>query len=196
MEQTSNPPHPRLGREPRAIASVRVLAVIFGIFLLALAAAAGIEAWIAWSDSPWASWFKPFFSAFSREELPRWLLILAVLSVLCGVFFLIAAFKPRRRTHWALRSSTISIWIRPVDVARACSAAAGRTPGVAAARSLVSKKKADVVAHGDLEDVGLQERVAESVRSVLTPLPDPPRVSVVVERVADDMGDTYQGKQV
>lgn len=180
---------------PRALASVRILVILLGIFALVLSIVLAREAWIAWTDSPWGSWIQPLADAMASTELPAWGIPLAIVSIAVGGVGVFAALKPRRRTHRALTSSTISAWTRPVDIARVCSATAQRTPGVAAARATVTSKHAHVVVNGDSEDAGLQARVHSAITTALSVLPSPPKVSVTVEAATEEMGEVYSGEE-
>lgn len=79
--------------------------------------------------------------------------------------------------------------MRPVDIARAASAAARRVPGVAAARSraVVSKKKitVDVTVNGDTEDEGLISRVEDAVAQTLQQLHRQPQLTVAAEKLPE-----------
>lgn len=180
---------------PRALASVRILVILLGVVSLALSVVLAREAWIAWSGSAWGSWVKPVADLMAGTELPAWIIPVAVLAIVAGCAGVIAALKPRRRTHRALSSNTISAWTRPVDIARVCSATAQRTPGVAAARATVTSKHAHVVVNGDSEDAGLQARVHSAITTALSVLPSPPKVSVTVEAATEEMGEVYSGEE-
>lgn len=177
------------GQEPMASPAVRSCAVIVGVVLLALAAVAGREAWLTSAQVDARSWLQPLVDLMAAGHLDTWMLWTGGAIAVLGLVLIVIALKPRRHTHLQVSSPTASIWMRAVDIARLSSASARREPGVAAARTQVSKKrkslKIEVVVNGDIEDPALPERVRETIGQELSSLQTPAHISVTVEQIPE-----------
>ncbi|MBD0856879.1 DUF6286 domain-containing protein [Corynebacterium striatum] len=175
------------GQKPAASPAARTWTVILGLVCLGGAAFLGRETWAVSTGA--RSWLQPFIDVMSQDKIETWMLASGGAAILVGLLLLVAAFKPRKSTHTQVESEVASIWLRPVDIARAASAAARRVPGVAAARSraVISKKKitVDVTVNGDTEDEGLISRVEDAVAQTLQQLHRQPQLTVAAEKLPE-----------
>ena len=175
------------GQEPKASPIARSLSVLLGLLLLALAGVLIREIWFVLPNDDQQSWVTPITDFFGQDELPEWIVWVGVGSIIVGLLLLIVTFKPRPRTHRALKS-TAATWIRPVDIARISSATAQQLPGARSAHSKISKKKLQVVIEGDVNDSSLPQRAEEAISRKLAFLQNPPAIDVSVENAHSQEG--------
>ena len=168
------------GQEPKASPIARALAVILGLLLLAVAGVVIRELAVVMPNSDQQSWITPITEFFGQDELPEWIVWVGVAAIVVGVVLLIVTFKPRARTHRAVKSDAPT-WLRPVDIARISSATAQQLPGARSAHSKFSGKKLKVVVEGDADDASLPERVEKALATKLSYLHDLPKIEVQVE---------------
>lgn len=168
------------GQEPKASPIARALSVLLGLLLLALAGVLIREIWFVFPNDDQQSWVTPITDFFGQDELPEWIVWVGVGSIIVGLLLLIVTFKPRPRTHRAVKS-TAATWMRPVDIARISSATAQQLPGARSAHSKISKKKLQVVIEGDVNDSSLPQRAEEAISRKLAFLQNPPAIDVSVE---------------
>lgn len=154
--------HSRRAREPRGNPAARYLGVIIGLLLLALGLVAGRELWLRNSDVGWRSWLDPVFGFFRGLEFQPWMGWVGIGLVVLGLLLLIIALKPRPRTHRALKSP-VSIWARPVDIARYATANARRTPGVRSASTSVKRRTATLEVTAVAPDSEVRPALEETV---------------------------------
>lgn len=175
------------GQKPAASPAARTWTVILGLACLGGSAFLGRETWAVSTGT--RSWLQPFIDVMSQDKIETWMLVSGGAAILVGLLLLVVAVKPRKSTHTQVESEVASMWLRPVDIARAASAAARRVPGVAAARSraVISKKKitVDVTVNGDTEDEGLISRVEDAVAQTLQQLDRQPQLAVAAEKLPE-----------
>lgn len=175
------------GQEPKASPIARTLAVILGVLLLALAGVVTREIFVVLPNQDQQSWITPITEFFGQDELPEWIVWAGVGAIAVGVLLLIVAFKPRERTHRAIKSDA-PVWMRPVDIARISSATAQQLPGARSAHSKLAGKKLKVVVEGDANDSSLAERVEQALTTKLSYLHEQPRIEVHVESESSQEG--------
>lgn len=172
-------PHP--GDEPLGNPGSRWVSVITSIVLLALAGVAGRDLWYHYyrDEDPGQSWTGQaldFLGSFVSDVTA---VIIAVVLALVGLWLLVLAFKPRPRTHVRVHSP-VSIWTRPVDIARKATDATRRDTGMDHVRSKANRKKVSVEVTDDGSGSQLQERVTRSLNNEFKGLATPPAVAVKV----------------
>lgn len=172
--------HP--GQEPKASPAARWIAILLGLGLIGLAAVAGRELWIHYSDSTtWTSWLDPFAETLAKNSFQLWMIPAAIISLIVGIILFIIALRPRARKHVELQSD-VSLWTRPVDIARYTTATAKRVPGVTAASTTVKRNNVTLNADCASSAADLEERVRSSVQQRLTPLLGKPSLKVNISR--------------
>lgn len=168
------------GQQPRSTPAVRWLALMLSILLLALAGIAIRELWLR-SNGTGMSWLDPVLQTtadgFNTNRTPPWRLIAGSIATGVGFICLMLACKPRRRTHRQL-DAQISLWLRPIDIARMASAAARQVPEVCLARSTARRHSVRVVIESESTGDDLTERVENAVRDAVAVLAQPPKVKV------------------
>ncbi|AZA14410.1 DUF6286 domain-containing protein [Corynebacterium choanae] len=163
----STPAKPEpIGQQQVGAPAARWLVLCLGIVLLALAGVAGRELWVRYSDTTQPSWARPVTDYIGNLTYQQWMLYAGIACLVVALLLLIAVFKPRPKTHRPLVDANQSVWMRPVDIARMCSAAAEHVPGVEAATTTVKPRSITVALTADANDQTLTDRVGR----VLSPL--------------------------
>lgn len=173
-------PHP--GDEPLGNPASRWVAVITSIALLGLAGVLGRDLWFHYyeNEDPGASWTGQaldFLGSFVSDVAA---VVIAVVLALVGLWLLVVTFKPRPHTHVRVHSP-VSIWTRPVDVARKATDAVRRDIGAENVRSKADRKKVTVEIPDDGNIPQLEERVTRSLNNEFKGLATPPAVRVKVK---------------
>ncbi|PFG27246.1 hypothetical protein [Corynebacterium renale] len=127
--------------EPKGSPSARWWAIIVALLLLAVAVVTGRELLLRnFEGIRWESWIDPVLDSLATNDYHQWMTIASVVALVVGLIFFIAGVKPRPRTHSAIPAE-VSLWARPVDIARHLTAFAKRQPGVQNATTTVRKNK-------------------------------------------------------
>ncbi|PTR31366.1 putative alkaline shock family protein YloU [Rhodococcus sp. OK519] len=178
---TVTPPRP-----PTAAPAAVPAAVVISIGLLGLAAVAARELLISRGTISGAPWLRNTFEWVGRLHWQEWLVPAAIAALAVGVLCVLLALAPRTRTHVAVRTSSgvPTAWMRPVDIARMCSARAGTIPRVSVAHTTVDRRRATVHVVTDDTITGpedlrnLERAVTDSVRPSLELLDRPLKLRV------------------
>ncbi|WP_242676753.1 DUF6286 domain-containing Asp23/Gls24 family envelope stress response protein [Rhodococcus sp. ABRD24] len=184
---TVTPPLP-----PTAAPAAVPAAVVIAIGLLALAVVAARELLIARGAFAAAPWLQNTFEWLGRLHWQQWLIPVALSCLVVGVLFILLALAPRTRTHVAVRigGAAATVWMRPTDIARMCSARASTVAGVVSAHTTVDRRRVTVRVTADPATTdptpgAVDESVRAVVESALAILdrPLPLRVKVRTTRV-------------
>lgn len=131
----------------------------------------------------WASgraWLPPALEAVDGAHAATWMLVVAAVLALLGLWLVLLALKPRRRTHLPAPDREIDLWSTPAALAAVARRAADRQSGVMSATAQARRRRVDVdVTTRDGADAGVDARVQEAVEQNLEGLL-PPRVRVRV----------------
>ncbi|MFZ2174466.1 MAG: DUF6286 domain-containing Asp23/Gls24 family envelope stress response protein [Rhodococcus sp. (in: high G+C Gram-positive bacteria)] len=171
-------------RTPRATPAAVPAAVVIAVGAIGLAIVAARELLIVRGTIPSAPWIRNTFEWVGRLHWSDWIVPGAVAAVVLGVALVIAALKPRPRTHLPVRiGSTPIVWLRPTDLARKSSSQAGSVPGVRSAHTTVDRKHVTVrVVRSEVSpaaDVAIAVR--EAVEPTLSLLGTSPELRVQVK---------------
>lgn len=172
-------------RPPTAAPAAVPAAILIALGLLGLAAVAARELLIARGTITGAPWLQNTFEWLGRLHWEQWLVPVALAGLVVGIVFVFLALAPRSRTHVPLRTGdgAATVWMRPVDVARMCSARAGTVPRVLSAHTIVDRRRAtvhvitDAAVTGPDAD-GLRDAVGDAVGDVLSLLGHPLKLRV------------------
>lgn len=167
-------PHP--GVEPRANPAARWITIVTGLVFLALSGLLARELWFLFRGEPFTSWVRMVLDFFADHVVDAVTVTVGIIVALIGLWLLITAFIPRKRTHVRVNSAA-SVWMRPVDIARKATATARAETGGETIRSKANRKKLTV----DVPEDGTgtaQQRVAATLNSEFSRLQTPPAVSV------------------
>lgn len=170
-------PHP--GSEPRANPSARWITIVIGAILVALSAVLARELWFLTQNEPYDSWLEPVYEFFGTTPIDGLAVTVGIVVALVGLWLLITAFLPRRHTHMRV-NSPVSIWVRPVDVARKATNTARAEVGGPNIRSKADRKKLTVQVEDDGSGTA-QERVAAALNTEFSRMARPPAVTVKMQ---------------
>ncbi|MDH6279072.1 DUF6286 domain-containing Asp23/Gls24 family envelope stress response protein [Prescottella agglutinans] len=173
-------------RTPTAAPAAVPAAIVISVGLLALAGVAARELLIARGAISGAPWLRNTFEWVGRLHWEQWLVPVSLAALVLGILLVLLALAPRTRTHVPARigAEAPNVWLRPVDVARMCSARAGTVAGVHTAHTTVDRRRATVrvVAAPDRPTDELRGAVTDAVREQLAVLDRPPKLRVRVRR--------------
>jgi hypothetical protein len=132
-------------RDPRHAPAAIWPAVLAALLLAGLAVllAQHAAAELGWAGAD--SWLRSALAALHDSEPSVWVLIGGVVAVLIGLWFLIAAILPARRSHLPADGDA-DLWISPRAVEALASDAAVRAPGVLHADSELRRRRLKVKA--------------------------------------------------
>ncbi|WP_337447501.1 hypothetical protein [Corynebacterium pseudokroppenstedtii] len=175
----------RPAKEPRKSPRARGWMFILGLVFLA-GGAVGIRELLLETDTiSGPSWLQPIIDWLSHAHWVQMFLIIAVIALILGLIILIASLRPRTKTH-ILIDNEASLWMRPVDIARACSARAKDQRGVLNATTVATAKRVTVTVTGDPDDPGLSDRVHKACRPVVQAVSSQPDLKVRLARPRSD----------
>ncbi|WP_328333513.1 DUF6286 domain-containing protein [Kribbella sp. NBC_00382] len=148
---------------------------IIGAIALGLLGAAAIrDALQALDVVKGESWSGSLAEKVKLIEPAGWMVPAGIAAVLIGLWFLIAALKPRRTTQWQVGDS--SVWIRPKDAARLAAGAATDVGSVLSATTSAKRRRITVNAVTTTDAAHVSEELEAAVTSRLAPLNRPPRI--------------------
>jgi len=134
---------------PKAHSWTTAVAVLLALLLVA-AGIVGIhdllagQGWVAGGE-----WVPPVVSAFEGLRVTTWMVVVAVLVGLLGLWLVLLALKPRRRTHVRSADDGLDLWTSPKALAAIAGHAADRIPGVASATARAHRRRIDVEVRAD-----------------------------------------------
>ncbi|NLE80491.1 MAG: hypothetical protein GX610_13065 [Rhodococcus sp.] len=170
--------YPAPGKPPVAAPAAGLVGAILSLCLVAAGIVGIRDAMVAadWIDGQ--MWTKTAAEWIDGLTFDHWMIPVGIGLVLLGLWWLIAALKPRRKTAIPVKART-SVWITPSDVARISSVATETVPGVLSTRTTASRKKVSVTSQVTGADAAaIKIGIAESVRDALSGLESPPKISV------------------
>ncbi|WP_075724669.1 DUF6286 domain-containing protein [Corynebacterium aquilae] len=168
-------------KHPAASPVARYIAIIFGLLLGALGVLAIREYWLFTEHARGQSFLKPTLEAIPDWPAEPWLLPVGIVGVMLGVFLVYIAFRPRIKTHRRL-GGAVNVWLRPVDVARMCTAHAEKVPGVLRAHTTASARSVIVHIQGDNTDPTLAGRVEQTLLPLVSELQKTPNLKIKFNR--------------
>lgn len=175
----------RPAKEPRKSPRARGWMFVLGLVFLA-GGAVGIRELLLETDTiSGPSWLHPIIDWLSHAHWVQVFLAIAIIALLLGLIIFIASLRPRTKTH-VLIDNEASLWMRPVDIARACSARAKDQRGVLNATTVATAKRVTVTVTGDPDDPGLSDRVHKACRPVVQAVSSQPDLKVRLARPRSD----------
>ncbi|MBA8962740.1 putative alkaline shock family protein YloU [Rhodococcus percolatus] len=171
-------------RTPRATPAAVPAAIIVAVGALGLAVVAARELLIMRGTFANAPWIRNTVQWLGRLHWSEWIVPAAAGAIVLGVVFIVAALKPRPRTHLPLAvGDTPIVWLRPTDLARNSSSHAKTVPGVLSAHTTVDRKHVTVrvvrTESTPASDVAISVR--EAVEPTLSLLGTSPELRVQVK---------------
>ncbi|GAB3072903.1 hypothetical protein [Corynebacterium aquatimens] len=184
--------HPQPGAAPRANPIARWLTVLLGLVMITLAGLIGHDLWYVFEQKePSKAWAAPVFEWIGSAAVTDAAVAVGVLVSLIGLWFIVAALKPRKTTHVKVDSPT-SMWVRPVDIARKATATGRMELGKVPVSSRASKKKLDVHVTDEGGEAS-QARLASSLEQQFVRLHPQPQVRVTVKQPVEATRNARSG---
>lgn len=149
-------------RDPRRGPAAAWPAVLGALLLLAFAALLAQHAAAARGWTANASWLGEALAALDDRRPSAWVLAGGAAAALLGLWFLIAAFLPARRSHLHADGPG-DLWIAPAAIEAVAADAAERAPGVLHAAGEMRRRRLRVKA---LLAPGHEAAVADILESV------------------------------
>lgn len=178
-------------RVPTAAPAAAPVAVLAALGLVGVAVVAGREFLLARELVAGPDWVASASTWLARLRWQDWMDAPVVAALVLGVVLLVVAVTPRARVGLRVRSEA-SLWMRPVDVARMCTARVLSITGAVDARTTVTRRKVVVrvtvePGQSEAELREFDQRVRASLSAELGLLAAPPRLRLV-RRVARPSG--------
>ncbi|MBV7294597.1 hypothetical protein KRX51_01530 [Corynebacterium sp. TAE3-ERU12] len=165
-------------KPPKALPASLFFSLLFMVLLIGAAVVAIHDLLVRYDVAGRPEWFEWFLNEVLSQDY-RWLIYtILVVFIILGVFSVLAALKPRRKTH--LQTNAAHTWIRPMDVARRCSLRARSVAGVFTATTVAKPNSVKVSVHYAGNDLaGAKQEIEQVVTDeVTTILAKPPKVRV------------------
>jgi len=166
------------GRTPMATPGAVPIAVLLALVLLVVGVVGARDGLVAAGALRGSSWTVAAARAIDGAAAQVWMVPVGVVLVLVGLWWLLVAIKPRRRTELEV-DADVAVWLRPADAARLATFTADDVPGVLRASSTASRRAititADTTAHDTTE---VTQLISEAVASRLANLRRMPRIAV------------------
>ncbi len=169
---TSSADAMRPAKAPVGVSKVAIAAVVLALLITALGVVAIRDALVAAGALSGEGWLSKAVMQVDGVTPGLWLLPAAAALVLVGLWLVLTALRPRRRTGVALRADT-GVYLRPRDISRLSTSAAEGVDGVldASASATTRSVSVRVTTTGDVEtDQKVRDAVADRLRH-LDPVP-------------------------
>lgn len=168
-------------KTPVAAPAATGVSVVLAVGLIALGIVAIRDALIDGGALAGAPWITPALDYLDGLTAQTWMLPAGVGIAVVGALLIIAALKPRKRTHQPLR--TQDTWIASRDISRVARATATNITGVASATVSGSTRQltVEVTPLAGFDRTGLTETVRANVSEALAPLVTVPRIKTRIK---------------
>lgn len=169
---------PAAGRTPVAAPAAGFLGLVFAALLFAVGVVALRDAVIAagWVNGP--LWVDAAIDWIDGLKFATWMIPAGIVALLVGMWMVICALKPRRKTAIAAAARS-SVWINPVDLARAASHTAHTVPGVLAVRSVATRRKLTITAEvTEASNTSISAAIEAAVHDIAAVLAEAPKITV------------------
>ena len=162
---------------PRGAVPASGPATVLALLMVALAVVLGHDAVVSAGWLAGGPWVRPVLQRLDGAHAQGWMVAVGAVLVLLGVWWLVAAVRPRPRRAYLLGDR--GAWLAPVDVARLARAAAQSADGVVSARASAGRRTVALRVSSTVAD-GAASRadLRDAVTSRLEDLDPAPRVRV------------------
>ncbi len=169
---------PTAGRTPTAAPAAAPWAVLLALVVLALGVVGIRDGLVAAGAFGGSSWTKNTANAIDGLMARTWMIPAGIGLAVLGLWWLLAALKPRKRTEISL-SGTPGAWMRPADLARLVQPTVENVEGVVSASTSATRRTVTVKATTTARDSAeVRTAVTEAVGDRLSALRRAPRVKV------------------
>jgi len=177
-ESGASPVEPTAGRTPTATPAAAPWAVLLALVVLALGVVGIRDALVAAGAFGGSSWTKNTANAIDGLTARTWMIPAGIGLAVLGLWWLLAALKPRKRTEISL-SGTPGAWMRPGDLARLVQPTVENVEGVVSASTSATRRTVTVKATTTARDSAqVRTALTEAVGDRLAALGRAPRVKV------------------
>ncbi len=177
-DSAAAPVEPTAGRTPTAAPAAAPWAVLLALVVLALGVVGIRDALIAAGAFGGSSWTKNTANAIDGLTARTWMVPAGIGLAVLGLWWLLAALKPRKRTEISL-SGTPGAWMRPGDLARLAQPTVENVEGVVSASTSATRRTVTVKATTTARDSAeVRTAVTEAVGDRLSAVGRAPRVKV------------------
>lgn len=163
-------------KAPVGVAPVAVTAVVVAVAVTALGVVAVRDALVAAGALSGSPWITGTVTGLDGTGPAPWVAVVGVVLLAVGLWLVLTALRPRRRTGMALRAST-GVFLRPRDVGRLASHAAADVDGVLDAKASTTLRRVQVQVT-TTGDPGTEQQVRDAVTGRLSHLDPAPSVRV------------------
>lgn len=174
-------PHPAVA--PKASPVARWLSVVAGLVFLGDAVVVGHDAWVRLQDTIEApEWLPALYEQLTLQLIDvTWVSVLVgILVMLIGLALVVASLKPRQKTHLRVQSP-VSIWTRPVDVARKSTFLATSQLGANHARTKADRNKVTLTMQTDSHHPEVKQQAQEALTAEFQRLEQQPTITIKTE---------------
>ena len=137
------PVEPTAGRTPTATPAAAPWAVLLALVVLALGVVGVRDGLVAAGVFGGSSWTKNTADAIDGLTARAWMIPAGIGLAVLGLWWLLAALKPRKRTEISL-SGTPGAWMRPGDLARLVQPTVENVEGVVSASTSATRRTVTV----------------------------------------------------
>jgi len=177
-ESAASPVEPTAGRTPTATPAAAPWAVLLALVVLALGVVGIRDALVAAGAFGGSSWTKNTANAIDGLTARTWMIPAGIGLAVLGLWWLLAALKPRKRTEISL-SGTPGAWMRPGDLARLVQPTVENVEGVVSASTSATRRTVTVKATTTARDPAqVRTALTDAVGDHLSALRRAPRVKV------------------
>lgn len=133
-------------KPPKAAPVAAFTAVIIALLLIALAVVGIHDLAVTQKWASGTSWSRTLIDGTNGVTRADWVVPLAVVALLIGLFLLFVSFRPRRATHQHVpgEDDSVDVWITPAVLAKMAKNAAEDAPGVLSAHPKTSTRRVRV----------------------------------------------------
>lgn len=162
---------------PVAAAGASRIAVLLGLVMIGTGALGVRDALVAVGWISGRQWLPLAIGAVDGLALATWMVPAGAALAVVGLTMMVIAVLPRRRTAVPLIAET-PVYLARTDIAKIASAAALGIPGVLAARSTTTRRRAVVRCRVTGSEQQVRAEVADAVAAELSALRTAPRLIV------------------
>lgn len=177
-------PHPAVA--PKASPAARWLSVLAGLIFLGAAVTTGHDAWVRLQEpSDQSEWLPELYEQLTLHLIGiTWVgVAVGIVVMLVGIALIVASFKPRQKTHLRVQSP-VSIWTRPVDIARKSTFLATSQLGANHARTKADRKKLTLTMQTDRQRPEVEQQANDSLAIEFQRLEQLPAITIKTEAPA------------
>lgn len=157
-------------RPPVAAPAATPVGVLIALLLIAAGVVAVREMLLSANAISGPSWVLNTAAWVDRLPPAAWLIPAGIGAILVGLWWLISALKPRRRTELRMADEH-DLWMRRADISRIAHATADSVAGTTSASARTGRRRVTVtVTTTEAEAPELRTAVSDAVRDRLAPL--------------------------